>query len=92
MFTNTQLTIRFIKPGQSLIISLWSLGESWHNYHHAFPYDFKGDEFDGFSTYFLNVTTKFISFCEKIGLAYDLKTASAEAIANRKELNGDGSY
>lgn len=47
-------------------------GEGWHNYHHAFPWDYKAAELTGF----LNHSASFIKFLERIGLAYDLKTAS----------------
>lgn len=71
---------------------MWALGESWHNYHHVYPFDYRSDEFNGPDRYLLNFTTKFIMFCEKIGLAYDLKTASPETIARQKAKSGDGSF
>lgn len=63
-----------------------TLGEGWHNYHHAFPFDYKAAEhFDMF-----NFATAFIRFFEKIGLAYDLREASADVINSMADRLGDG--
>lgn len=66
-----------------------ALGEGWHNYHHTFPWDYKTSEFGRYTT---NLTTMFIDFMAKIGLAYDLKTASEEVVKNRVLRTGDGSH
>ena len=55
---------------ESPIVSFLALGEGWHNYHHVFPWDYKTGEF---GSYKLNVTTGFIDFCAKIGLAKNSK-------------------
>ncbi|XP_063375336.1 acyl-CoA Delta-9 desaturase-like [Cydia amplana] len=70
-------------------LSLMMLGESFHNYHHAFPWDYKTAEFGGS---ICNLTTIFIDFCAKIGWAYDLKTVSEEIIQKRVTRTGDGSH
>lgn len=57
-----------------------SLGEGWHNYHHAFPWDYKAAEL----TMHFNQSASIIRFFERIGLAYDLKTASPEVVSYRK--------
>lgn len=61
---------------ESWFVSFISFGEGWHNYHHAFPWDYKAAEL---STHF-NQSAKFIEYFEKIGLAHDLKTASPEMV------------
>ncbi|NEU32882.1 acyl-CoA desaturase, partial [bacterium LRH843] len=70
-------------------VSLITLGEGWHNYHHAFPWDYKASEL-GFYTF--NMTTAFIDFFAMIGWAYDLKTVPMSMIAKRVKRTGDGSH
>ncbi|CAD0200324.1 unnamed protein product [Chrysodeixis includens] len=77
-----------LMPVESWFVSLLTYGEGWHNYHHAFPWDYKAAELTGF----LNHSATFIQFLEKIGLAYDLKTATPELVSNRIIRTGDGSH
>lgn len=77
-----------IKPAQSLIVALFMNGEGWHNYHHSFPWDYRADEFGGYSRYFVNNTTAFIDLCAKVGLVTDLKTASKDVIKERIRKKG----
>lgn len=65
-----------------------TLGEAFHNYHHAFPWDYKAAEL---GDYVLNLSTAFIDMFAKIGWAYDLKTATKEIITKRARRLGDGS-
>ncbi|XP_028034364.1 acyl-CoA Delta(11) desaturase-like [Bombyx mandarina] len=78
-----------IAPSQNLSVSVLSLGEGFHNYHHVFPWDYKCDELSSFRT---NPTTVFIELCAKLGLAYDLRSASDDLIEGRAKRTGDGSY
>uniref|UniRef100_A0A1E1WUE8 Fatty acid desaturase domain-containing protein n=3 Tax=Pectinophora gossypiella TaxID=13191 RepID=A0A1E1WUE8_PECGO len=78
-----------IKPAQNLSVSVFALGEGFHNYHHTFPWDYKTAELGNNS---LNFTTNFINFFSKIGWAYDLKTVSDEIVKARVERTGDGSH
>ncbi|KAH8409742.1 hypothetical protein KR222_003685 [Zaprionus bogoriensis] len=55
-----------ITPVEAPIVSFLAMGEGWHNYHHVFPWDYKTGEF---GNYTLNVTTAFIDFCARIGIA-----------------------
>ncbi|XP_014252807.1 acyl-CoA Delta(11) desaturase-like isoform X1 [Cimex lectularius] len=80
---------RTISPRENLSVAILAFGEGWHNYHHAFPWDYKTSEFSGYST---NFTTAFIDFFSKIGWAYDLKTASIEMVKKRAARTGDGGY
>ncbi|XP_075975772.1 acyl-CoA Delta-9 desaturase-like [Anticarsia gemmatalis] len=77
-----------LQPVESWFVSLLSLGEGWHNYHHAFPWDYKAAEL---SMHF-NQSATIIRFLERIGLAYDLKVASPELVASRIKRTGDGSH
>lgn len=79
---------RDIMPVENHIVSIFSNGEGYHNYHHSFPWDYKASEF-GVSS---NFTTKFINFFAKIGWAFDLKTASEDVITKRIIRKGDGSH
>lgn len=65
-----------MQPVESWFVSFLSLGEGWHNYHHTFPWDYKAAEL---SMHF-NQTATFIRMFEKLGLAYDLKSASPEMV------------
>ncbi|KOB66242.1 Acyl-CoA desaturase BmorQPVE3, partial [Operophtera brumata] len=77
-----------IQPVESWFVSLISLGEGWHNYHHAFPWDYKAAEL----TMHFNFSATLIRFFETIGLAYDLKTASPEMVEKRIMRTGDGTH
>lgn len=76
-----------ILSGQCLPVSLVSLGEGFHNYHHVFPWDYKTAELGNNN---LNFSTKFIDFFASIGWAYDLKTVPDDIIMNRAIRTGDG--
>jgi len=78
-----------INPSENLFVSVFAMGEGWHNYHHTFPWDYKTAELGNYQH---NWTTGFIDAMAKIGLAYDLKTVDQKAIQRRKEKTGDGSH
>lgn len=80
---------RSINPAETSFVSLVALGEGWHNYHHTFPWDYKAAEING---YVLNLSTGFIEACQKLGLAFDLKTVSKEMIEKRTRRTGDGTH
>lgn len=83
------LSYRSITPTDNAGVSAFTLGEGWHNYHHVFPWDYKAAEFGNYS---LNFTTAFIDFCAYIGLAYDLKTPSADMVKKRVLRSNEMSY
>ena len=58
-----------IPPSESLVTSLLSNGEGWHNWHHTYPYDYAASE----DSYFINHSTLFIDFLWFIGQTYDHK-------------------
>lgn len=70
-------------------MSIITLGEGWHNFHHAFPCDYKTSELGNYST---NLTAFFIDFMAKIGWAYDLKIVTPEMIKRRIQRTGDGTH
>lgn len=76
-----------IAATQLSAFSFISLGESFHNYHHVFPWDYRTAEL---GNNFLNFTTIFIDFCAKQGWAWDLKSTSQDAIEKRMVRTGDG--
>ncbi|CAH2040385.1 unnamed protein product, partial [Iphiclides podalirius] len=63
-----------LQPVESWFVSLVTMGEGWHNYHHTFPWDYKAAE----QSMHFNPTATLIRICEKLGMAYDLKTTSPE--------------
>ena len=60
-----------IPPSESLFTSLVANGEGWHNWHHAYPYDYAAAE-DGIFLQW-NHTKAFIDFLWMIGQTYDHK-------------------
>ncbi|XP_073934628.1 acyl-CoA desaturase 1-like isoform X2 [Castor canadensis] len=77
-----------ISPRENIMVSIVSLGEGFHNYHHSFPYDYSASEY----RWSLNVTTFFIDCMAAIGLAYDRKKVSKAAVLARIKKAGGGSY
>lgn len=80
---------RSIHPGENLPIAIFALGEGFHNFHHVFPWDYRGTELNGYA---FNFTNAFIEFFVKIGWASDLKTVSSDVIELRAKRTGDGSH
>lgn len=77
-----------ISPVENFPISIASLGEGYHNYHHVFPWDYKTGEL---GDYPFNLTTGFIDAFARIGWAYDRKYVSPEMVHRRAHRCGDGS-
>eukprot|EP00948_MAST-09A_sp_MAST-9A-sp1_P002768 g2768.t1 len=63
-----------IHPSENLLVSYLAFGEGWHNWHHAFPFDYACSEFGVSAQY--NPTKLFIDICCAVGLAYDRKRAT----------------
>ena len=78
-----------ISPVENIAVSIASLGEGYHNYHHVFPWDYKTGEL---GNYPFNITTGFIDAFARIGWAYDRKYVSPEMIRRRAHRSGDGSH
>lgn len=71
-------SFRNLKPVESWFVSMITQGEGWHNYHHAFPWDYKASELG----MHFNNSAKLIRLFQRLGLAYDLKTASPEMVSD----------
>lgn len=61
-------------PAENSLVSLATLGEGWHNWHHKYPFDYAASEF-GIDRQF-NPSKLFIDVCCMLGLASDPKRAS----------------
>ena len=59
-----------IPPAQNAFTSLVAVGEGWHNFHHAYPYDYRASEIG-----FWNPTTVFLDVLKAYGLIWDCKVA-----------------
>lgn len=72
-------------PSENRFVSFTAGGEGFHNYHHTFPYDYSTSEWGSY----LNLTTAFIDILAALGLAYDRKQVSQEAIERVRRRKGD---
>lgn len=79
---------RTIFPVENLVVAFFAVGEGWHNYHHAFPWDYRASELGSP----LNVTGFLIDLLAKYGWIYDRKEASHNMIKNRVMRTGDNSH
>ncbi|XP_022361824.1 stearoyl-CoA desaturase 5 [Enhydra lutris kenyoni] len=78
---------KHISPWQNLLVTLGTIGEGFHSYHHTFPLDYSASEFG----LHFNSTTWFIDLMCWLGLAPDRKRATKPMIEARKARTGDGS-
>ncbi|XP_063243801.1 acyl-CoA Delta-9 desaturase-like [Bacillus rossius redtenbacheri] len=78
-----------ISATENLPVALAAFGEGWHNYHHAFPWDYKAAEL---GDYRANLSTAFIDLFARLGWAYELRTVPPEMAARRARRTGDGSH
>ena len=72
-------------PADNAFVCYAALGEGFHNYHHAFPYDYATGEYGPK----MNITTCFIDVCAALGFVYDRRQVSQEAIINMRQRKGD---
>ncbi|CAK9830062.1 Acyl-CoA Delta-9 desaturase [Anthophora retusa] len=77
-----------IGPTENKVVAVLAFGEGWHNYHHVFPWDYKAAEL---GNYKMNITTAFIDFFARLGMAYDMKTVPIDVVMKRASRTGDGS-
>ncbi|CAD8120513.1 unnamed protein product [Paramecium sonneborni] len=54
-----------IEPRDNIFVSLITLGEGWHNWHHEYPRDWRASKNEW---WMINPTCSFIQMCEYIGL------------------------
>jgi len=62
-----------INPTENAFVSLFALGEGWHNWHHTYPWDYATSEFGVLKRW--NPTKFTIDFFASIGLVWDRKRA-----------------
>lgn len=77
-----------IYPTQCKLVALITIGEGWHNFHHAFPWDYRASELGTP----INPTGYLIDILAKYGIIYDLRTANDDIVKSRVEKKGDGTY
>jgi len=70
-----------VQPGEHPIVSFGLAGEGYHNYHHAFPWDYGIGEVGNY----FNMGKMFIDLMASLGFAYGLRQASPEMIVHAKE-------
>ncbi|KAK2589212.1 hypothetical protein KPH14_002019 [Odynerus spinipes] len=63
-----------------------TVGDGWHNYHHAFPWDCRMAEFGQYD----GISNAILSVLEYVGLVYDIKTASPNVLYGHMKRHGDG--
>ena len=73
------------KTADNVLVCYLAIGEGYHNYHHAFPYDYSTGEWGPK----LNMTTCFLDICAALGLIYDRRQVSQEAITNMRKRKGN---
>ncbi|XP_055706991.1 acyl-CoA Delta-9 desaturase-like [Phlebotomus papatasi] len=73
---------------QNDYVSAFSFGEGYHNYHHAFPWDYRTSEFGPQN----GIVQTLIEYCAKKGWAYDLRSPTEESVKNRVQRKGDNSH
>lgn len=71
-----------------MFVAFFSVGEGWHNYHHAYPWDYRASELGTP----LNVSGFLIDILANFGLAYDRKEATHNMIKHRVNKTGDTSH
>jgi len=74
-------------PAENPFVSLCSVGEGWHNWHHKYPYDYAASEF-GVSSQF-NPSKLFIDLMAQLGLVWDRKRASSAWAMGRARRDRD---
>lgn len=72
-----------IVPVENEFVSFFALGEGYHNFHHAFPFDYRVADFGRF-----NIGRIFLDWMAKWGHAYDLKVATKEMINGKQIRRG----
>jgi len=74
---------------ENKILSIFTVGEAWHNYHHVFPWDYKTAELPFYS---FNFSTAFIDFFAWLGWATELKSVPSDVVAERARRTGNGNH
>merc|ERR1712023_461988 len=75
-------------PAENGWVSIAAIGEGWHNWHHAFPFDYAASEFGVLMQF--NPTKLFIDACASLGFAWDLKRATGMWDLRKQKFEEDG--
>ena len=73
-----------IAPTDNLAVSALALGEGYHNFHHAFPFDYSTSEWG----WKVNLTTFVLDCFAKVGVVYDRRFSTKAMIEHRKSRTG----
>ena len=73
------------------LYNIITLGEGYHNFHHAFPFDYRSNELFDIS-HLASLTNLYIDVMAALGLIHDRKFAPPHMIARRVARTGDGSH
>jgi stearoyl-CoA desaturase (delta-9 desaturase) len=76
----TRLYTTKVSARDSILTTLITFGEGYHNYHHRF----QGDYRNGIRWFHFDPTKWFVWTCSKLHITWDLKRASKEAIARAR--------
>lgn len=79
------ICFRRLQATNSKISWFLTIADGWHNFHHAYPWDYRMSEFGNFTS----SAGILLDFFAYVGLAYDLKTASPNIIHERMKNHGD---
>ena len=85
MFGNKPYDTR-IEPRESFFVTLATVGEGYHNFHHVFPNDYATSEFGPMG---FNLTKLLIDIWVALGLASDVKQTPKEFVESRRKRTGD---
>lgn len=73
---------------ESNIVSIITGGEGWHNFHHAFPSDYRASEYGRKHDW----STRVIELMKKRGWVYNLKETPQHLVNKWVKKFGDGSH
>lgn len=62
------------RPAENLLVSIMAVGEGWHNYHHAYPFDYATSEYGVLGQW--NPSKLFIDCMAAVGLVSNRKRAA----------------
>ncbi|MFN2375114.1 MAG: fatty acid desaturase [Candidatus Binatia bacterium] len=69
-----------VTANDNWLLAVVAFGEGWHNYHHAFPNDYR----NGVRTFDWDPSKWLIWTMSKVGIAYDLKRVNPATVWNRR--------
>lgn len=72
-----------IKAVESMIVTVLTLGDGWHNFHHAFPWDYR------MTNKSFCVSAWVLDFLAYLGLAYDLKMVTPKVVQGHARRHGN---